>query len=90
VIVVHPGTVATSLVRVGGVVGLFWRGMARFAMTAEQGAAAPLRAALDPDLAGVTGRYLTPAGLASPNRRALDLGLVRRVWEATEQLAGPA
>jgi NAD(P)-dependent dehydrogenase (short-subunit alcohol dehydrogenase family) len=85
--VVHPGLVATDLVRATGLIGWVWRAIGRFALTAEQGAAAPLRAALDPALAGITGRYLTPAGFASPNRRATDPALAARVWQATERLA---
>jgi NAD(P)-dependent dehydrogenase (short-subunit alcohol dehydrogenase family) len=44
--VVHPGLVATGLVRSGGVIGLVWRGLALTALTGEQGADTPLYAAL--------------------------------------------
>ena len=84
--VVHPGTVATSLIRVGGPIGWVWRAMGNFVLTPEQGAATPLRAALDPTLAGVTGQYLKPAGVVLPNRRATDAALAARVWRATERL----
>jgi NAD(P)-dependent dehydrogenase (short-subunit alcohol dehydrogenase family) len=84
--VVHPGFVATDLVRARGIVGWVWRRLRPFALSPEQGAATPLRAALDPALAGVTGRYIKPSGFASPNRRAVDPALSGRVWEATERL----
>jgi NAD(P)-dependent dehydrogenase (short-subunit alcohol dehydrogenase family) len=84
--VVHPGFVATDLVRASGMVGWAWRQLGRFALTPEQGAATPLRAALDPALAGETGRYIKPGGFASPNRRAIDPALAARVWRATERL----
>jgi NAD(P)-dependent dehydrogenase (short-subunit alcohol dehydrogenase family) len=87
--VVHPGFVATDLVRATGPVGWAWRALGHLALTPEQGAAAPLRAALDPALAGVTGRYITPDGFGSPNRRALDPTLVARIWQATERLTAP-
>ncbi len=88
--VVHPGTVATGLVRAGGAIGLAWRSMALFTLTAEQGADSPLHAALAPAFAGITGGYVKRRRLVRPNRRALDPALAARVWQATEALAGEA
>jgi len=87
--VVHPGAVATGLVRAPGVVGLAWRGMAPFLLTEEQGADTPLHVALSPEFAAVTGAYVKQRRAVEPNRRALDPALVERVWAATETLAGP-
>jgi NAD(P)-dependent dehydrogenase (short-subunit alcohol dehydrogenase family) len=84
--VVHPGFVATDLVRARGIVGWAWRRLTAFALTPEQGAAVPLRAALDPALDGVCGRYIKASGFVSPNRRATDPALAARVWQATERL----
>jgi NAD(P)-dependent dehydrogenase (short-subunit alcohol dehydrogenase family) len=84
--VVHPGLVATGLVRTGGVIGLVWRCLARFALTERQGADTPLYAALAPALATVSGAYLKDRRIVLPNPRALDLVLLERVWKATERL----
>ena len=84
--VVHPGLVATGLVRTGGVIGLVWRGLALMALTEEQGADTPLYAALSPKLASVSGLYLKGRRAVPPNRRALEPDLVERVWQATERL----
>ncbi len=84
--VVHPGAVATSLVRAGGVVGLAWRAMAPFLLTEAQGAETPLYAALSPDIAEVTGAYLKRRRAVRPNPLALDPALRCRVWQATEAL----
>ena len=84
--VVHPGLVATGLVRNGGVIGLVWRGLALMALTEEQGADTPLHAALSPELASVSGLYLKDRRAVLPNRQALDPDLVERVWLATERL----
>jgi len=46
---VHPGAVATSLIRERGVIGLAWRLMALFSRTEEQGGDTPLYAALAPE-----------------------------------------
>jgi NAD(P)-dependent dehydrogenase (short-subunit alcohol dehydrogenase family) len=84
--VVHPGLVATGLVRAGGVIGLVWRGLALMALTGEQGADTPLHAALSPEFASVSGLYLKDRRAVPPNRRALNAELVERVWRATERL----
>jgi len=85
--VVHPGLVASGLVRTRGMIGLVWRRLAPFALTEEQGADTPLIAALAPAFASVSGAYIKNGRIVPPNRRALDPALVRRVWSATERLA---
>jgi NAD(P)-dependent dehydrogenase (short-subunit alcohol dehydrogenase family) len=84
--VVHPGLVATRLVRAGGVIGLAWRCMAPMALDEEQGADTVLHAALAPELASLSGLYLKRRRTSLPNRRALDPVLVERVWAETERL----
>lgn len=87
---VHPGAVATGLVRAGGAIGLAWRAMAPFLLTAAQGAATPLRVALSTEFARISGAYVKKQGPVRPNRRASDAALVHRVWAATELLTGHA
>lgn len=82
--VVHPGAVATSLVRTPGIIGLAWKMMAPFLRTEQQGAETPLHVALDASV--LTGAYFKDRQPVTPNRRALDVDLVRRVWDATERL----
>lgn len=84
--VVHPGLVATGLIREGGVIGLAWRIIARFALTEQQGADTPLHVALSPDWAEVTGAYAKRRAPAPPNPLALDSALVARVDAATRAL----
>jgi NAD(P)-dependent dehydrogenase (short-subunit alcohol dehydrogenase family) len=89
--VVHPGLVATGLVRSGGIIGLAWRCMAPFALSEERGADTALFTALAPEMATVSGLYLKNRRAVRPNHRALDRVLVERVWAATERLtAKPA
>ncbi|WP_419728404.1 SDR family NAD(P)-dependent oxidoreductase [Lichenicola sp.] len=88
--VVHPGLVATGLVRTGGIVQLAWRAMAPFALTEAQGAEPLLDAALSPGLAGVSGCYLKRCAVVAPNPLADDPGLRRRVLRATAHLVGQA
>ncbi|MGI4744565.1 MAG: SDR family NAD(P)-dependent oxidoreductase [Janthinobacterium lividum] len=84
--VVHPGMVATDLVRSGGVNQFVWKMIAPFSLTAEAGADTPLYACLSPEMAGISGRYLKRRALAVPNRRAADPLLCSRVLAATERL----
>jgi NAD(P)-dependent dehydrogenase (short-subunit alcohol dehydrogenase family) len=84
--VVHPGTVATSLVRSRGVIGLAWRLMAPFVRTEQQGAETPLHVALAPEWATQTGQYAKDCRAVAPNPRALDPVLAERVWQATQAL----
>jgi NAD(P)-dependent dehydrogenase (short-subunit alcohol dehydrogenase family) len=85
--VVHPGLVATGLVRSGGIVGLAWRSLAMLSLSEEQGADTPLYAALAPELQNVSGVYFKKRRPAPPNPRAPDPVLQARVWAATERLA---
>jgi NAD(P)-dependent dehydrogenase (short-subunit alcohol dehydrogenase family) len=84
--VVHPGLVATGLVRANGIIGLAWRCLAPIALTEEQGADTPLYAALAPEFASVSGGYIKDRRTVAPNYRALDQVLVERVWAETERL----
>jgi NAD(P)-dependent dehydrogenase (short-subunit alcohol dehydrogenase family) len=84
--VVHPGLVATDLVRSGGIMGLVWRSLALVALTEEQGADTPLHVALAPELAEASGLYFKNRLPASPNPQARDRQALARVSRATEVL----
>jgi NAD(P)-dependent dehydrogenase (short-subunit alcohol dehydrogenase family) len=84
--VVHPGMVATGLVRTGGIIGLAWGCLAAISLTEERGADTPLHAALAPELATVSGAYFKNGRSVLPNRQALNPPLLERVWMATERL----
>jgi NAD(P)-dependent dehydrogenase (short-subunit alcohol dehydrogenase family) len=84
--VVHPGAVATGLVRAPGMIGLAWRLMAPWLRTEAQGADTPLHVALAPALARTTGRYFKDRAIAEPNRLAGDRALAQAVWNVTERL----
>ena len=86
---VHPGAVASGLVRAGGAIGLAWRCMAPFLLTEEQGADAPLHVAGSPAFATITGAYVKRRRVVPPNPLALEAALAARVWAATELLTGP-
>jgi NAD(P)-dependent dehydrogenase (short-subunit alcohol dehydrogenase family) len=85
--VVHPGLVATNLVRSGGLVGLAWRCLSLAAMSEKQGAESVLHAALSSELETATGIYLKNRKPARPNPRALNPALRERVWTETARLS---
>lgn len=84
--VVHPGTVATGLIRERGIIGLAWKIMAPFCLTEEQGARTPLCAALDPHWATLNGKYVKQCAVAKPNPCTADRALRRDVDVATRAL----
>jgi NAD(P)-dependent dehydrogenase (short-subunit alcohol dehydrogenase family) len=84
--VVHPGLVATGLVRTGGVIGAAWRCLTWFALSEAQGAESALHVALAPQFATASGVYVKKRRVVSPNRQALDPAAVAAVWAATEHL----
>jgi NAD(P)-dependent dehydrogenase (short-subunit alcohol dehydrogenase family) len=88
--VVHPGVVATGLVRTSDARQWGWRVMAPFILTEAQGADTPLFAAIDPSMTALTGAYLKRRRPAVPNRMARDPALCERVLRATEALFGGA
>lgn len=86
--VVHPGAVATNLIRARGPIGLAWKMMAPFMLTEGEGADTPLYAALAPELAQTTGLYFKKRKPVPPNPLALQPALKEAVWAATEHLTG--
>ncbi len=84
--VVHPGAVATSLVRERGAIGMAWRLMAPFLLTEEAGADTPLHVALAPEWATRSGAYIKKHAAVRPNARALDPMLQAKVEAATRTL----
>ena len=84
--VVHPGAVASGLVRESGAIGLAWRLMAPFLLSEEAGADTPLHVALAPEWAMRSGAYIKKHAAVRPNARALDPMLQARVEAATRTL----
>ena len=87
--VVHPGLVATGLVRTGGVIGAAWKLMALGALTEAEGADPPLHVALDPAFEEVSGAYIKRRRAVRPNPQAQDRSQMDRVWIQVQRLAGP-
>jgi NAD(P)-dependent dehydrogenase (short-subunit alcohol dehydrogenase family) len=84
---VHPGVVATNLVR-GGLLGLAWSLMKPFQLTPERGAQTPLWAATTAELAGVSGHYYKKCAPATMSPQAQEQSVREMVWARTLDLVG--
>lgn len=87
---VHPGFVRTNFGRNNG--GPF-RALITLlqgvvAITPQQGADTPLYLATSPEVEGVTGCYFVKRKVQIPSGAARDDDAARRLWEASERLAG--
>jgi NAD(P)-dependent dehydrogenase (short-subunit alcohol dehydrogenase family) len=88
--VVHPGAVATSLVRERGPIALAWRLMTPFLLSEEQGADTPVHVARAPEWAEITGAYVKNRTAVPPNPRALNPVLAAQVVAASRALIDSA
>jgi NAD(P)-dependent dehydrogenase (short-subunit alcohol dehydrogenase family) len=84
--VVHPGTVATGLVKAPGAIGCAWRLMAPFVLTEAEGAAVPLHVALSSEFGSISGAYVKRCKVVRPHRHARDPAMIETLWQATEKL----
>lgn len=77
----HPGVIGTKLLKEG------WGASGG---TLEQGARTSVYVALEPKLAGVTGRYFSDSREARPSSAALDAKLAKDLEAASRKLVGLA
>lgn len=80
---VHPGMVATSIGKVGGVMELVGIMLRPFMLTPQNGADTPLWAATAPELAGETGHYYKKRAIGQANPLLQDRHLAKVVWQKT-------
>jgi NAD(P)-dependent dehydrogenase (short-subunit alcohol dehydrogenase family) len=86
----HPGFVATRFGDAsGGLTSLLIPFARMFAITPERGADTLVHLASSPEVANVTGAYFVKRKIAEPSPAARDDAVAKRLWEASEALAGP-
>jgi len=85
---VHPGVIATNLTRhMGGVATAAWSAAGPlFLKTIPQGAATQVWAAVHPDMATISGEYLSDCNVARSSARGMDMQLAGRLWEETDRI----
>ncbi|MCA9772146.1 MAG: SDR family oxidoreductase [Myxococcales bacterium] len=84
----HPGDVATRVVRESALARLYVRIIARWVLTPAEGARTSLHVATAPELGGVTGRYFEKCREVEPGSAAQDDEAAGRLWEASEAMVG--
>ena len=85
----HPGAVATRFGdSSGGVVGRLIAGAEAVLHLAEKGADTIIYLASSPEVANTTGAYFVKRQITEPSSAAQDDAAAKRLWEASEALAG--
>jgi retinol dehydrogenase 12 len=85
----HPGVVATRFgSSSGGAVGLVIPFLRPFFISPEKGADTLVYLASSREATSTTGAYFVKRRIAEPSRAARDEGEAKRLWEASEALAG--
>jgi len=86
----HPGVVATRFGSAsGGLTGLLLPLARPFFSSPDDGADTLVYLASAPEVADATGQYFVKRKIIQPSARARDEVAARRLWEASEALAGP-
>ena len=86
----HPGFVASRFgSESGGWVSQLIPFARPFGLTPEAGADTLIYLASAPEVANVTGAYFVKRKAVEPSAEARDDGAAKRLWEASEALAGP-
>ncbi|PON84562.1 Short-chain dehydrogenase/reductase [Trema orientale] len=83
---VHPGAVATNILRNPGLFYDIVRTLGKYVLkylvkTPQQGAATQCYVALHPQLEGVTGEYFVDCNKAKPNSLAKDKEMAKKLWD---------
>jgi len=85
---VHPGAIASGFAMQGaGWYGVLTRLARPFLIGEVKGARTQIKAASDPSLETVTGKYFVRQREKPPPRAALDQALAGRLWEESERIA---
>jgi retinol dehydrogenase 12 len=86
---VHPGVVNTGFAKnTSGLLGAAWALMRPFLITPEKGARTSLRAASDPGLDGVTGRYFSHGRPKVSSAESRDEAVQERLWALSLRQVG--
>ncbi len=85
----HPGVVATRFGdSSGGMFGRLFPVLRLFFISAEKGADTIVYLASSPEVAETTGEYFVKRKITEPSQAARDDAAAKRLWEASETLAG--
>ncbi|CAN0841241.1 Short-chain dehydrogenase TIC 32, chloroplastic [Linum grandiflorum] len=86
----HPGVIATNLLRHTGVFNTITNAFGKFVMkNVQQGAATTCYVALHPQVKGVSGEYFSDSNVAKGTPLAKDEELGRKLWDFSLDLINP-
>jgi NAD(P)-dependent dehydrogenase (short-subunit alcohol dehydrogenase family) len=83
----HPGAVATNLVRRNsGIYSAVWKMISPFMLSPEKGARTCVHLASSPEVEGVTGKYFVKETAVRSSKESYDETVSKRLWEISMQL----
>uniref|UniRef100_A0A2P2LEN1 Uncharacterized protein MANES_02G020300 n=1 Tax=Rhizophora mucronata TaxID=61149 RepID=A0A2P2LEN1_RHIMU len=86
----HPGAIATNLLRYHSIINSISNMIGRFVLkNVQQGAATTCYVALHSQVKGVSGKYFKDCNLAEPTSQAKDSELANKLWEFSLSLTNP-
>lgn len=86
----HPGAIATNLLRFHGFINVVASSVAKFVLkSVQQGAATQCYVALNPQVKGVSGEYFVDSNIANPTNHAKDVELAKKLWDFSVDLTSP-
>jgi NAD(P)-dependent dehydrogenase (short-subunit alcohol dehydrogenase family) len=85
---VHPGVIPTNLGRHMNPIlnNIFKSGQSIFLKNIQEGAATQCYAAVHPDVANSSGKYLADCNIKSPRKDAEDLETAEKLWRRSEEI----
>ncbi|XP_031483552.1 short-chain dehydrogenase TIC 32, chloroplastic-like [Nymphaea colorata] len=83
----HPGSIATNLLRYHSIVNSLAQVVSGFALkNVQQGAATTCYVALSPQVRGISGKYYCDSNEATPSYHARDPELAKKLWDFSKNL----
>ncbi|KAK6947791.1 Short-chain dehydrogenase/reductase SDR [Dillenia turbinata] len=87
---VHPGGIATNIIRYSALAVLLKYVSKYVAHTVEQGTATTCYVAMHPQVKGISGEYFAACNVAQPSSWATDSELATKLWNFSKDLKGPS
>lgn len=83
----HPGAVATNLVRSNsGIFGLIWKLFMPFMLSPEKGAKTCIYLASSPQVEDITGKYFVKGTVTVSSKESYDESIAQRLWQVSAEL----
>lgn len=85
----HPGAVATNLVRGNsGAFALIWKALTPFMLSPDKGARTCIYLASSPEVESVSGKYFVKEAETVSSKESYDESVAQRLWQVSAELTG--